>query len=294
MSMRSMRWIYSLAVATALVSPWAASGQESEFPYAIRSWTIRDVPTGIAYGSAVTGLYLLGQNRANRARTFTPADLASSGEVVFFDKYATRQWSDRWDSLSDQLLWGMGVATVASLSVVLSQQESSSGSVARKNTATLALMAAELLLLNKGFTDLVKGSVRRRRPYVHNQELSPEEKLRVAREEDDVFLSFFSGHSAVAFSAAAFVSTVVADATNAPDWAKGIVWGSTMSVAALTAYARVAAGRHFPSDVIVGAVVGAAIGHLVPRSHRLGVDMQVQILNRGYDGIGLGVRIPMS
>ena len=192
MSIRSMRWIYSLVVATALVSPWATSGQESAFPYAIRSWTIRDVPTGIAYGSAVTGLYLLGQNQANRARTFTPADLASSGEVVFFDRYATRQWSDRWDSLSDQLLWGMGVATVASLSVVLSQQESSSGSIARKNTATLALMAAELLLLNKGFTDLVKGSVRRRRPYVHNQELSPEEKLRVAREEDDVFLSFFS------------------------------------------------------------------------------------------------------
>ena len=228
MSMRSMRWIYSLAVVTALASPWAASGQEGEFPYAIRSWTIRDVPTGIAYGSAVTGLYLLGENRANRARTFTAADLASTGEVVFFDRYATRQWSDKWDSLSDHLLWGMGTATAASLAVVLSQQESSSRSVATKNTATLALMAAELLLLNKGFTDLVKGSVRRQRPYVHNQELSTEDKLRVATEEDDVFLSFFSGHSAVAFSAAAFVSTVVADATNAPDWAKGLVWGSTM------------------------------------------------------------------
>ena len=289
-----MRWIYSLAVVTALAAPWAASGQEGEFPYAIRSWTIRDVPTGIAYGSAVTGLYLLGENRANRARTFTVADLASTGEVGFFDRYATRQWSDKWDSLSDHLLWGMGTATAASLAVVLSQQESSSRSVATKNTATLALMAAELLLLNKGFTDLVKGSVRRQRPYVHNQELSTEDKLRVATEEDDVFLSFFSGHSAVAFSAAAFVSTVVADATNAPDWAKGLVWGSTMSMAALTAYARVAAGRHFPSDVIVGAIVGAAIGHLVPRSHRLGVDARVQILNRGYEGIGLGVQIPMN
>ena len=289
-----MRWIYSLAVVTALASPWAASGQEGEFPYAIRSWTIRDVPTGIAYGSAVTGLYLLGENRANRARTFTVADLASTGEVGFFDRYATRQWSDKWDSLSAHLLWGMGTAPAASLAVVLSQQESSSRSVATKNTATLALMAAELLLLNKGFTDLVKGSVRRQRPYVHNQELSTEDKLRVATEEDDVFLSFFSGHSAVAFSAAAFVSTVVADATNAPDWAKGLVWGSTMSMAALTAYARVAAGRHFPSDVIVGAIVGAAIGHLVPRSHRLGVDARVQILNRGYEGIGLGVQIPMN
>ena len=294
MSMRSMRWIYSLAVVATLASAGAASGQESEFPYAIRSWAIRDVPTGIAYGSAVTGLYLLGENQANRARTFPAAALAPSGEVVFFDRYATWQWSDRWDSLSDHLLWGMGTATAASLAFVLSQQESSSRSVAVKNTATLALMAAELLLLNKGFTDLVKGSVRRQRPYVHNQELSTEHKLRVAREEDDVFLSFFSGHSAVAFSAAAFVSTVVSDATDVPDWAKRLVWGGTMSAAALTAYARVAAGRHFPSDVIVGAIVGAAIGHLVPRSHRLGVDAQVQILNRGYGGIGLGLQIPMS
>ena len=79
MSMRSMRWIYSLAVVTTLASPWAALGQGSEFPYTIRSWTIRDVPSGIAYGSAVTGLYLLGENRANRARTFADADLALSG-----------------------------------------------------------------------------------------------------------------------------------------------------------------------------------------------------------------------
>ena len=46
--------------------------------------------------------------------------------------------------------------------------------------------------------------------------------------------------------------------------------------------------------MIVGAIVGAAIGHLVPRSHRLGVDARVQILNRGYEGIGLGVQIPMN
>ena len=87
---------------------------------------------------------------------------------------------------------------------------------------------------------------------------------------------------------------LIADATDAPDWAKGLVWGSTMSVAALTAYARVAAGRHFPSDVIVGAIVGSAIGHLIPRSHRLGGDANVHITNHGYQGIGIGIQIPVS
>ena len=294
MSMRLMRCIRSLVVATTLISPWTLSGQESGFPYAIQSWAIRDVPTGIAYVSAVTGFYFLGGHRANQARTFTAADLDLSGEVLFFDMYATRQWSDGWDSLSDQLLWGLGAATAASFAVVLSEPESRSGTAVQRNTATLAFMAAEVLLLNKGLTDFVKGSVRRRRPYVYNQQLSLEEKLRVATEEDDVFLSFFSGHSAAAFSAAAFVSTVFADVIDAPRWVEGLVWGSTMSVAALTAYARVAAGRHYPSDVIVGAFVGAAIGHLVPRSHRQGGDAQIRVLNHGYGGVGLGIQIPMN
>jgi len=289
-----IRCVCGLLIVVNFFASEAVSAQKNTFPYEINSWVIRDIPTGIAYGSALVGLYFVGENLVSRAENFENTDLISSGEIGFFDRYATRQWSDKWDSFSDQLLWGMGVATAASLAVVLSDQEKVSGSVARSNTATLALMAAELLVINKGFTDLVKGSVRRRRPYVHNQELTFNQKFQIATEDQDLFLSFFSGHSAATFSAAAFISTVVADATDAPDWAKSLVWGSTMSVAALTAYARVAAGRHFPSDVIVGAIVGSAIGHLVPRSHRLGGDTNIHIINRGYQGIGFGIQIPVS
>ena len=50
-------------------------------------------------------------------------------------------------------------------------------------------------------------------------------------------------------------------------WSK-LIWGSTLTFATLTAYARVKAGAHYPSDVIVGAIVGGAIGRLVPVLHR--------------------------
>ena len=37
---------------------------------------------------------------------------------------------------------------------------------------------------------------------------------------------------------------------------------------AVTAWARVGAGKHFASDVIVGYLTGAAIGYLVPELHK--------------------------
>ncbi len=38
---------------------------------------------------------------------------------------------------------------------------------------------------------------------------------------------------------------------------------------AFVGYERVRAGEHFPTDVIAGAMAGAAIGTLVPHLHRL-------------------------
>ena len=81
---------------------------------------------------------------------------------------------------------------------------------------------------------------------------SPEERLRVTSEEGrDVFFSFFSGHASMAFAAATFSSTLVSDIHGSSGWTD-LMWGSTLGLAGLTAYARVRAGMHFPTDVMVG------------------------------------------
>ena len=49
--------------------------------------------------------------------------------------------------------------------------------------------------------------------------------------------------------------------------ARWIVAGTYLALASATAALRVAAGEHFPTDVIVGAAAGSAVGAAVPLLH---------------------------
>jgi membrane-associated phospholipid phosphatase len=103
-------------------------------------------------------------------------------------------------------------------------------------------------------TQLVKYTVRRARP-------SEDTCHPGHAKEMDRNLSFFSGHTALAF---AFISSAqeTAHLRGKPtsDW----VWVGG-GVAAATGYFRMAAGRHYLIDVLTGAGVGYAMGRLIPR-----------------------------
>ena len=47
---------------------------------------------------------------------------------------------------------------------------------------------------------------------------------------------------------------------------KTLIWGSTYALASATGYFRIAADKHYLSDVIVGAIVGSSIGYLTQKS----------------------------
>jgi len=75
-------------------------------------------------------------------------------------------------------------------------------------------------------------------------------------------LSFPSGHAALAFAGAALTQDALARSHLAPGPRRALglaAWG----MAAATAWARVEAGAHYPSDVVVGAVLGGVIARLV-------------------------------
>jgi hypothetical protein len=78
--------------------------------------------------------------------------------------------------------------------------------------------------------------------------------------KDDV-LSFWSGHTNFAFTTAA-AATQIARLRGRPGWQWLAV--ATFSAAALTGYLRVAADRHWLTDVVSGAVAGTATGLVVP------------------------------
>jgi membrane-associated phospholipid phosphatase len=77
---------------------------------------------------------------------------------------------------------------------------------------------------------------------------------------DDV-LSFWSGHTSFVFTTAA-AATQIARLRGRPGWQWLAV--ATFSAAALTGYLRVAADRHWLTDVVSGAVAGTATGLVVP------------------------------
>lgn len=102
-----------------------------------------------------------------------------------------------------------------------------------------------------------KYGVGRQRPYAHYAPGGTE----YASTNDDN-LSFVSGHSALAFSLATAAGVVAHERgyTLEP-----VIWASGMTVAALTGYFRIAADKHYFSDVLGGAAVGVAAGLLIPR-----------------------------
>jgi membrane-associated phospholipid phosphatase len=91
--------------------------------------------------------------------------------------------------------------------------------------------------------------------------LRPDAWARGTIESPDDKLSFWSGHTSFAFSAAA-AATQIARLRGRPGWKwLGL---ATFSAAALTGYLRIAADRHWLTDVATGAAVSTATGLVVP------------------------------
>jgi undecaprenyl-diphosphatase len=119
------------------------------------------------------------------------------------------------------------------------------------------VMYAESLSLSLTLTDLTKIGVRRPRPidYVH-PDLTTTDKS----------LSFFSGHAATlaaVTATASYLAFVRAPRSPRP-W---ITLAVGTLLTAFVSYERVRSGEHFPTDVLAGALGGAAVGVLVPHFH---------------------------
>jgi membrane-associated phospholipid phosphatase len=125
-----------------------------------------------------------------------------------------------------------------------------------------ALVTGEAGVLAADLNQLAKVLVLRERPDVHALTTSdPSSPVTSV----DANLSFYSGHTSEAVSLAVAAGTVAS--LTAERWAP-LVWGTSLPLAFLTGYLRIAADRHYFTDVLTGAVVGAAVGFIVPYLHR--------------------------
>ncbi|NVB77916.1 MAG: phosphatase PAP2 family protein [Kofleriaceae bacterium] len=93
----------------------------------------------------------------------------------------------------------------------------------------------------------------RERPYMHYTGES--------KSSDDM-MSFVSGHAALAFGLVTSAGTV---ASMRGYKVAPYIWGIGLPLAATTAYLRIAADKHYTTDVIAGSLIGATAGLLIPR-----------------------------
>lgn len=125
-----------------------------------------------------------------------------------------------------------------------------------------AVVFAETLFVTQTLVQLSKLAIERPAPLVYGSDAP-----RSALEGRDAARSFFSGHTATAFAATTAFSTTFWLRHPRSPW-RWVVVGLGVALASGAALLKVAAGYHYWSDVGAGALVGSALGVLVPVLHR--------------------------
>lgn len=143
-----------------------------------------------------------------------------------------------------------------------------------KSRASLGLIYLQGRLLNGGLVNLAKGSTNRYRPFSYMDLENIALLTGEAKEEffediadDDVEDSFYSGDAAATSYGLMFFAKVFNDYYPETKF-KYIVWGAAGVGTGLGAYYRAKSGKHFPSDVIVGSLIGGGLGVLIPHLHK--------------------------
>jgi membrane-associated phospholipid phosphatase len=151
----------------------------------------------------------------------------------------------------------------------------------RRDFGRIGVLYLETMLINQALTDIAKYTVRRPRPFVWKDDFVPDTPL-----SSNDRASFFSGHTSGAAAASFFFARVFTDYF--PDSRlKPYVWGAAATLPAVTGYLRVKAEKHYPTDVMVGYVLGAAIGYLVPTLHRPRTRERRLKISPGVGGLNL-------
>ena len=169
-----------------------------------------------------------------------------------FDRIAVHQYSTTARDLSNVLLY---TAFAARLGVFYANRET------RKDLIEIGVVGYQSLFMSQALANGLK-LVKRNRPYVHN----PAVPMSVKTEREARF-SFFSAHTTTA-STICFTTAFAYSAYFPESKYNKLMWASAITIPAVEGFLRVKAGKHYPSDVITGYLVGLGTSYLMHRLHR--------------------------
>ena len=222
-------------------------GQENNYEPFNLDFTREAVLIGAGAAAGVTSLIII-----NNIIPLTPEEINSlnPADVNGFDRGAIGPYKE--DHVGDVLLY-----TSALLPLTFLANEEMN-----KDFLDLAVMYGEVLLVAESVNGIVKGTVKRTRPFVYDPNTDISYNM-----TKDARMSMFSGHTttvaAISFFTAKVFSEYLQDNT-----AKTLIWCGAIIYPAVTAIARVSTHWHFPTDVIGGYVLGALVGYFIPELHK--------------------------
>lgn len=168
-----------------------------------------------------------------------------------FDRGATHQNSKVAGYVSDATLY----ASIGMPLLLLINKNS------RHDFGKVAAISAETFVLNLAFTDLLKETVKRKRPMLYNKDVPVDKKWK-----KDNFKSFYSGHTSTVSAMSFSFAEMYAD-YNPNSKLRPMVWSMCAVFPILTGVLRYKAGKHYWTDVITGYIAGAVVGLATPYVH---------------------------
>jgi membrane-associated phospholipid phosphatase len=162
------------------------------------------------------------------------------------DTHAAATWSNVTGYVGAPVI-GMGLLSLAAW------RDDRLGNVLDDQIIVLEAVVGAALL-----NQAVKFVAGRERPFVR---ALPADQKGLVDGATDNNLSFYSGHTSLGFSFACAAGTVASlRGYDLAPW----IWGSGLTLATATGLLRIGADKHYATDVLTGAVVGSAVGVLVP------------------------------
>lgn len=231
-----------------LLGQRAALAEKPRSPYTLRL----EVELPVLAGAATLWIAPSIANRGNQAPTCDPCD--PSG-INALDREVIGLTSTGWDVTGDVL--AVTLPALAGLGGLLHVRRDG-----WRAWGEDLLLVLEAMALSGALNQLVRHAVDRPRPFMYDAGARPE-----LRDSPESFLSFYSGHTSTVFSgAAAFTTSYFIRRPEASS--RWLVLAGAFASSSVMPLARVLSGEHFVTDVLTGAIVGTAIGVLVPVLHR--------------------------
>jgi membrane-associated phospholipid phosphatase len=241
-----------LIIITSLFASGIFQSAEAQF----RDSQVQD--WGIIAGAAFSEIFLTAKQKKFNKKNTKPIQGKEPPGILFFDRATIGNSSLKAGKLSDGMLY-TSVAGYFAIAPVYSNKHS-------------WYMGLETLAITDLANIWIKMIVKRKRPFT-NSRLTMRGCVDCGCEKYDLTkfdarLSFYSGHTAQVAAFSYFTMSMLW--FHFSDFRKDRQWAYLLggAIPAFTGYLRTRAGKHYPSDVIVGYLAGAAAGYLVPVWHK--------------------------